>query len=184
LLPLGVAGALAGGRDWLANSSAAVWVLHRRNQSLPALLSRAGVPHEGAVAIDLLLLVLAAVALRRSPPDTDIVHDLGLVTLLAILLSPIAWDHYYLLAFPAWVAALSRAPGARTRGTRVALVTAGIATSGLLIVWSRSVRGILLEHSIFAWGGLVLLLALLVERLRGPVVVAAVPGVERAAGSP
>jgi alpha-1,2-mannosyltransferase len=182
LLPLGVAGALAGARDWLANSSAAVWVLHRRNQSLPALLSRAGVPHEATVAIDLLLLVLAAVALRRSNPDTDIVHEVGLVTLLAILLSPIAWDHYYLVAFPAWVAALSRAPEARTRAARIALVAAGIATSGLLMVWSRSVRGTLLEHSIFAWGGLVLLVVLLLERLRGTVVVAAIPGVEHRAG--
>jgi alpha-1,2-mannosyltransferase len=168
LLPLGVPGALASARDWLTHSSAGVWVLHRRNQSLPALLSRAGMPHPGAIAIDLLLLILAAVALWRSTDD-DIVHDIGIVALLAVLLSPIAWDHYFLLAFPAWVAALSRAPASRPRAARIALIAAGIATSGVLTVGSSTVRGILLEHSIFGWGALVLVLILLVERLRGPV---------------
>jgi hypothetical protein len=52
---------------------------------------------------------------------------------------------------------------------RIALIAAGIATSGVLTVGSSTVRGILLEHSIFGWGALVLVLILLVERLRGPV---------------
>jgi len=90
------------------------------------------------------------------------------VTLLAVLVSPLAWDHYFLLAFPAWVAALARAPADRTRWSRIALVAAGIATSGVLTVGSRSARGFLLEHSIFGWGALVLILVLLVERLRRP----------------
>ena len=168
LLPLGVPGAWASARDWLTNAGAGVWVLHRRNQSLPALLGRAGMPHQGVIAADLLLLVLAAIALWRSTPDDDLVHDVGIVTLLAVLLSPIAWDHYFLLAFPAWVAVLSRAPEVRPRGLRIALVAAGIATSGALTVGSATVRGFLLEHSIFGWGGLVLILVLLVERLRAP----------------
>lgn len=166
LLPLGVPGALASGRNWLAHSS--VWVLHRRNQSLPALLSRAGVPHQGVIAIDLLLLVLAALALRRSTPDDDMVHDVGIVILLAVLLSPIGWDHYFLLAFPAWVAALSRAPEARARASRIALAAAGIATSGVLTIGSATARGFLLEHSIFCWGAVVLVVVLLIERLRTP----------------
>jgi alpha-1,2-mannosyltransferase len=168
LLPLGIAGAVASGRDWLVHSSAGVWVLHRRNQSLPALLERAGAAHASVIAIDLLLLTLAAVALWRSTPDDDVVHDVGLVTLLAILLSPIAWDHYYLLAFPAWVAALGRSPNQRTRVAQIALCAAGIATSGALTVGSATARGFLLEHSIFAWGGVLLLLLLLIERRRAP----------------
>jgi alpha-1,2-mannosyltransferase len=164
LLPLGVPGALASGRDWLAHSGAGMWVLHRRNQSLPALLSRAGIPHQGVIAIDLLLLVLAALALRRSTSDDDMVHDVGIVTLLAVLVSPIGWDHYFLLAFPAWVAALSRAPEGRTRGSRIALVAAAIATSGVLTVWGSSVRWMLLEHSILTLGAVVLILVLLLER--------------------
>jgi len=171
LLPLGVPGALASGRAWLANSSTGVWTLHRRNQSLPGLLGRAGVPHLEVIVIDLLLLVLTALALQRSTPDDDIVHDVGIVTLLAVLLSPIAWDHYYLLVLPAWVAVLSRAPAARPRRSRtvlVALVAAGVATSGVLLVGTTYLRGVLLENSILAWGGVVLLLVLLAERFRRP----------------
>ena len=178
LLPLGVSGAVASGRNWLTNSSTGVWVLHRRNQSLPALLSRAGMPHAGVIAMDLLLLALAAIALWRSPPDDDIVHDIGIVTLLAILLSPIAWDHYFLLAFPAWVAVLSRVPSTRPRAAWIALIVAGVATSGVLTVGSATIRGILLEHSIFGWGALVLLLVLLVERWRMPAKISSVPDVE------
>ena len=164
LLPLGVNGALASVRNWLDHSS--VWVTHRRNQSLPALLDRIGIPHQGAIAFDLLLLGLAAVALRRSTVDDDIVHDIGIVTLLAVLVSPIAWDHYFLLLFPAWVAALSRAPRTRPRWSRIALVAAGIATSGALTVGFAGVRGFLLEQSIFGWGALTLVVVLLAERLR------------------
>jgi alpha-1,2-mannosyltransferase len=176
LLPLGIAGAAASGRDWLVHSSAGVWVLHRRNQSLPALLERAGVAHAGVIAVDLLLLTLAAAALWRSTSDDAIVHDVGIVLLLAILLSPIAWDHYYLLAFPAWVAVLSRSPEPRSRASWIALGLAGIATSGALTVGSAPARGFLLEHSIFAWGGVVLLLVLLIERMRAPEPVPALSG--------
>jgi alpha-1,2-mannosyltransferase len=177
LLPLGVSGAVASGRNWLTNSSAGVWVLHRRNQSFPALLSRAGMPHVGIIAMDLLLLTLAAIALWRSPPDDDIVHDMGIVALLAIVLSPIAWDHYFLLAFPAWVAVLSHAPTARPRAAGIALIIAGVATSGMLTIGSATLRGILLEHSIFGWGALILLVVLLVERWRMPAELSSPPGV-------
>jgi hypothetical protein len=168
LLPLGLTNAVESGRTWLARSTAGVWVVHRRNQSLPASLDRLGIPHGGAMAIGLLLLALAALALRRSTSDDDVVDDVGIVALLALLVSPIAWDHYFLLAFPAWVAALSRTPESRTRGSQLALVAAGIATSGVLAIWSGHVRGILLEQSILGWGALVLVLVLLAERLRRP----------------
>jgi hypothetical protein len=90
------------------------------------------------------------------------VNEVGIVTLLAVLLSPIAWSHYYLLAFPAWVAAVSRPP--RARAARIALVLAAVATSGVLAVSFRASRGVLLEHSIYAWGALALVGVLLVER--------------------
>ena len=165
LLPLGVSGALVSAQRWVDQTGAGAWVLHRRNQSLPALLSRAGVPHSGAIAANLLLLGFAAFALRRSTTDEDLVNDLGLVTLLAVLLSPIAWDHYFLLALPAWVAALARPLRDRAPGTRLLLIAAGVATSGVLTIPSAA-RGFLLEHSIFGWGTLVLLLVMLVERQR------------------
>jgi len=180
LLSSGVSGALTSAQVWLANSRTGGWVLHPRNQSLFALLSRAGVPHEAAIAVDLLLLALAAVALRRSTSH-DVVQDVGIVILLAVLVSPIGWDHYYLLAFPAWVAALSRAPASWTRSARISLLAAGIATSGLLTVGSATLRGVLREHSMFAWGGLVLVVVLLVERLRAPASQAALQPLEQGA---
>jgi alpha-1,2-mannosyltransferase len=168
LLPLGLPGAIDSGRTWLERSTAGAWVVHRRNQSLPASLDRLGVPHQAAVALGLLLVALATLALSRSRSDDDVVDEVGIVALLAVVVSPIAWDHYFLLALPAWVAALSRAPEDRTRGARLALLVAGIATSGMLAVWSGAVRGMLLERSVLGWGALVLLLVLLVERLRRP----------------
>jgi hypothetical protein len=120
------------------------------------------------------------VALRRSTSH-DVVQDVGIVILLAVLVSPIGWDHYYLLAFPAWVAALSRAPASWTRSARISLLAAGIATSGLLTVGSATLRGVLREHSMFAWGGLVLVVVLLVERLRAPASQAALQPLEQGA---
>lgn len=163
LLPYGVHGAWTTAKDWLAVSAAGGWLLHPGNQSLLALLGRSGVAPRGVMVIELLLLALAGIALRRPPAgDEDVMDEVGIVTLLAVLLSPIAWSHYYLLAFPAWVAAVSRAP--RTRTARVALVLAAVATSGVLAVSFRASKGVLLEHSIYAWGGLALLGVLLAER--------------------
>jgi len=84
-------------------------------------------------------------------------------------------------AFPAWVAALSRAPASWTRSARISLLAAGIATSGLLTVGSATLRGVLREHSMFAWGGLVLVVVLLVERLRAPASQAALQPLEQGA---
>ena len=164
LLPLGIADGLTSAQDWLAQSASGSWVLVRRNQSLSALLGRLGAPHPWAIVGDLVLLGLAALVLRRSTSDRNIVHDLGIATVVAVLVSPIAWIHYYFLALPAWIAIISRPPVGRPRLVWVALVVAGIATSGLLTVWSYPSRVILQEHSLFAWGGLLLLAVLLLER--------------------
>jgi len=165
LLPAGIPNALTSAQHWFASSAAGVWVAHPRNQSLPALLGRLGLPAAGVMTLELALLGLVAVALRRSGDPLD---DLGIVALLMVLLSPLAWEHYYLLALPAWLTALSRVDQG-SRGRSIGLFAAAIATSGVLTVWSGSLRGVLLEHSIYTWGGLALLLALIVDRywLRG-----------------
>src|SRR5207244_5282450 len=46
-------------------------------------------------------LVVAAIAAR---PTADPLYDLGLVAILAVLVSPIGQFYYQLLAIPAWVA--------------------------------------------------------------------------------
>src|SRR5438552_18907186 len=55
--------------------------------------------------------------------------DIGLVTLLAVLLSPIAWLYYFTLAFPAWVATLAR-PVQRALWLRGLLLVARALRSG------------------------------------------------------
>ncbi|HUL03758.1 MAG TPA: glycosyltransferase family 87 protein [Gemmatimonadales bacterium] len=166
LLPLGIPGAIASGEEWLTQSNTGAWVLVRRNQSLLALLGRAGIPHPWALAADLALVGVAALVLRRSSPGHDLEHDLAIVTLLAVIVSPIAWIHYYFLALPAWIGVIARAPAARPPWVRTMLVVAAVATSGLLTVWSYPSRVVLQMHSLFAWGGLLLLAVLLVERLQ------------------
>ena len=165
LLPYGVPDALASARRWFASSSTGVWVVHSRNQSLPALLARFRLPAAGVIAICLVVLAVAALALRHAPADQEIVDEVGVVTLLSVLLSPLAWEHYYLLALPAWVAALARPPEEQSRAFSIGLLATGIATSGVLTVWSIGFRGVLLDHSIYAWGALALTLVLLGERL-------------------
>jgi alpha-1,2-mannosyltransferase len=165
LVPLGVPGAVASIHNWLARSATGAWELERQNQSLPAVLGRAGLPPVWGVGLGVALVVLAGLVLRRPTAHHDFAHDLGIVTLLAILVTPIAWIHYYWLAFPAWIGAISRAPLARHRLAQVALAIAGVATSGLMTIWGYPLRVVLQVHSIYAWGGLVLLAVLLVERL-------------------
>jgi len=167
LLPLGATGALASAHDWLTQSATGGWVLVRRNQSLPALLGRAGWSQPWIVAVDVALVALVALALRRPAPGDELLHDLGIVTLVAVLVTPIAWIHYYFLALPAWIGAIARA-ATRPPAVRGALIVAAVATSGLLTVWGYPSRVALQMHSTFAWGGLLLLALLLAERLRRP----------------
>lgn len=149
-------------RHWWALNLAGWWLPHFGNQSLSALIERDGGSHVLALVLELALCCLAALALRDDDPATDV----GLVTLLAVLLSPIAWSHAFLLAFPAWVAALAPSSEPRGRARAVVLVIAGIATSGILTVWWRPLKLALLQGSIYTWGGLLLLAVLLVERAR------------------
>jgi len=166
LLPLGFSGAIASGHDWLTQSATGSWVVVRRNQSLPALLGRTDWSHEWIVAMNVVLFAVTALVLWRSSPHYDLAHDLGIVLLVAVVVSPIAWIHYYFLAFPAWIAAVSRPPMGRPGWVRVALIAAGIAMSGLLTVWSYPSRVYFQMHSLFAWGALVLLAVLLLERFQ------------------
>jgi alpha-1,2-mannosyltransferase len=54
----------------------------------------------GALAI-LLIATLVALLVTTPPQLSSIPCEIALVTMLAVLLSPIAWDHYWTLTFPA-----------------------------------------------------------------------------------
>jgi hypothetical protein len=141
------------------------WVLHPGNQSLTALVGRAGGSQALALALGGVACLLAAVALRRNPAPGEVPAEIGIVTLVAVLVSPIAWSHYFMLALPAWTVALMprRARWGPVRAS--VLLLAGIATSGWLTIWSYESKRMLLSQSIFTWGGLLLCGVLLSERL-------------------
>lgn len=55
-------------------------------------------------------LVLATLARRPTPPADDPPLEIGIVTLLAVLITPIAWLHTFTLGYLAWVAAVAYPP--------------------------------------------------------------------------
>jgi alpha-1,2-mannosyltransferase len=160
LAPYGVTGALRESRTWLAASAAGVWGVRGSNQSLAALVARLHAPAAALLACDLAGVALALIALRRLE-DRDGYGEIGTVMLVAILVSPIAWVHYFLLAFPAWLTVLRRAAADRLAPGWIAVLSAsGIATSGVLTVGSLSLRREVWELSTYTWGAVLLLAAL------------------------
>ena len=159
--PYGLSGGLSALRDWLAQSAPSSASFHGSNQSVAALVYRL---HGGSLAValvDLACIALGLVALRRALETGGVFAEVGTVTLLAVLLSPVAWVHYFGLAFPAWLTALER------RSWRWVLLAAGLGTSGVLTVWSLSLRGALFDLSLYTWGALLLLAALAFAPARG-----------------
>jgi hypothetical protein len=130
------------------------------NQSLAALVARLHAPAGALLAFDLAGVALALIALRRLK-DRDAYGEIGTVTLVAILLSPIAWVHYFLLAFPAWLTVLRRAAAGRPAPGWIAVLSAGgLATSGVLTVGSLNLRREVWELSTYTWGAVLLLATL------------------------
>jgi hypothetical protein len=162
-LPWGPSEGLATLWRWFQLSAAAVPEMHGRSQSLPALLFRAGVPLSWQIAIELATLALALllVGRRRDEPGAA----LSTLMLVAVLLSPVAHTHYYLLAYPAWGVLLTRPPAVASRIVwYAALTVAGVLTSGFLTLGAYEWRRDLLGTGIYAWGALLLLVLLLLPR--------------------
>jgi hypothetical protein len=90
---------------------------------------------------------------------------MGAYALVAVLLSPIAWVHSFVLLFPAWLGVLWSKP--LPPAHRMALIVAGIGTSGLLTVGPRPLRSLLLVHGAYTWSAILLwILVLLCVRTR------------------
>ena len=159
LAPYGVQGALSNAADWLQSSlTPERWQLSVNDQSLRALVLRLG--GTPTLALGLAVCCAAGVLVSAGTRTWDALSGLGAVLLAAVLATPIAWTHYYVLAFPGWAAVIRNAPShfGRARGT--ALIFAVVATSGFLTVGPRSLRHALLAGSVYAWGSLVLLVVL------------------------
>ena len=168
LLPYGPSGALTAMREWVAFVSKSSDLMSPSNQSLAALVSRLGISPAVGWAAGLVCLTAAAIAFRQRPTSDVVARELAIVTLLAVVLSPIAWVHYYVLLLPAWAAAFELSDDVPRRLWWYAgLAAAGLATSGLFTVGPHALRWALLQGSVYTWGALLLfLLLLLVLRLQ------------------
>jgi len=157
LLRYGVPGAFDAVRDWLANSSPVAWTQGGSNQSLSTLATRLHLPGAGLAFLDLACIALGVVALRRPKVADAAFEELAVVGLVSVLVSPIAWVHYFLFALPVWIIALRLQPRERARAWSIALLLAGVATSGIATVWSLSLREAVFRLSLYTWGALLLL---------------------------
>lgn len=144
-------------RGWLTASAAGAWTEPGSNQSLAALATRLHIGAPGTLVLDLACIALALVALRRPKVADVALEDLAIVGLVAVLVSPIAWVHYFVFALPVWLIGL-RLPRQQRRAWTVALWVAGLATSGIATVWSVPLRDELFEYAPYTWGTLLLLL--------------------------
>src|SRR5439155_1647005 len=106
MLRYGVIGATAAVRDWILLNGQAAGVGGLHMQKLARLGYDMGGSLPVIIAAELIIVGAVAYALRRRAQPEDALADIGMVTLLAVLLSPIASYYYFGLLFPAWVAAL------------------------------------------------------------------------------
>ena len=167
LLPYGLAGALETARAWLHLSLDPVrWPLTLGNQSLHAVSTRLALIPEVVITLQVLSLACTAVVLWRGAPAFDALSGVAATTLLALLVSPLSWVHYRVLAIPAWMAVLAHATvRPPTRAARIGLVLAGIGTSGILTLAPRALKVATLESGTYYWGVLLLLIVLASQRL-------------------
>ena len=165
MLPLGPAASVAAVHDWVRLSNQGAVVTRWGTQSLQGLGVFYRWPTGVVLAIGLGCLAVAIAALRRPTAPPGALADVGLVTVLAVLLSPIAWLYYYTLAFTAWVATLAR-PTRRPPWLRGLLLIAGALTSGVLTfdLYPRALSALAAAN--YTWGGLALLAALVIDRRR------------------
>src|SRR2546428_541496 len=117
--------------------------------------ARLHLPRVGLAVLDLACVALGVVALRRPKVSDAAFEELAIVGIVAVLVSPIAWVHYFVFALPVWIVALRLPP--HGRAWSISLLLAGVATSGIATVWSLSVRNAVFELSLYTWGALLLL---------------------------
>lgn len=163
MLRYGPAGALSTVHDWLALSRASPEAQGFRAQMLGGMVVGVGGSLAAAVAVDVALTALVLAALTRRAPDAP--SEVGLVTQLAVLLSPIGWFHYEILALPAWVGALAHPGPPWSRWWWPILLLAGVFLSGVLSFDHIYPEALLVVKRFnYVWGALLLMLALSLRR--------------------
>ncbi|HEY6808145.1 MAG TPA: glycosyltransferase family 87 protein [Gemmatimonadales bacterium] len=161
----GPSGAVTTAWRWLMVSRAAPIMQHFGTQPLGNALTGIGLDSPAVIAIELgvAALVAAAVLAPRRDDPAWAPYEVGLVTMLAVLITPIGWFYYHTLSVPAWAAAITHRPSPeRRRWWLGALWAAGMLLSGVLTfdhLYPDSLS--VVKRFNYVWGALVLLGALL-----------------------
>jgi alpha-1,2-mannosyltransferase len=148
--------------DWLAIHGAGDWPTRLQNQSIYAAVHRAWPDHANAVVAGVsavLVLLVLAVAMPRRRQHVR-AEELAMALAAAVLLSPIAWDHYWVLMFPAVLAVAA----ARSRPAWVTCaVAAALITGPSPILIGTHGFNVARAYSLYTFAG-VMLFAVLVTR--------------------
>lgn len=167
MLPYGAGGAVQAVLAWLHLTREGAILTRYGTQSLPGFAFFFGWPAALVGALEIACFAAVLVALRQPAASEATLSEVGLVTLLAVLVSPIAWLYYYTLAFPGWVTVLGRR-GPRAPPRQALLIVAGVLTSGVLTFGLYPRFAWFVGDANYTWGGLALLALLVLERLRPP----------------
>lgn len=151
--------------DWLSIHRGGDWPTRFQNQSIYAAGHRAWPESAGvivAIVSAALGLVMLTVAWRRRRSERVSGEEIALVIAVSVLLSPIAWDHYWVLMFPALLA-VAASPA---RGDWIVFAVAAVLISGTspLIVGTHGFN-VAREYSLYTVAGLLLVAALLGRQL-------------------
>jgi alpha-1,2-mannosyltransferase len=127
----GAAGAWRTLGDWIALAGDSGWPIREQNQSVFAMASRLAPDHAilviAIVVTTLIGLLLWSAIGHRAVDRSAMGPELALTVGCAVLISPIAWDHYWVLMFPAFLATAVR----KERAARITFWIAAILVSGL-----------------------------------------------------
>jgi hypothetical protein len=129
---LGAAGSWSMFREWTAISTVGYWPVRPQNQSIFAAASRLAPDAASsihAIASLLLIAMLAGLGAGRWRNGREVSGgELALALGCAVLLSPIAWDHYWVLILPLF--ALTYASRKTSAWHRVAFWAAALLVTG------------------------------------------------------
>jgi alpha-1,2-mannosyltransferase len=124
-------------RRWLEVSAEGGWPTRVQNQSIVAMTSRSWPDAATAIAVALIAIVVLTliVTVWRSRDSTHAPARTGatlaLALAVAVLVSPIAWDHYWLLMLPALQAIYVSSRHSKRRSLQWGFWLAAILISGL-----------------------------------------------------